>query len=103
MTADPTVPEWLDTSIFPFDNHYLRIDGHTVHYIDEGSGPVLLLLHGNPSWSFVYRNIITELSSQFRCIALDYPGFGLSTAAPGYTFTPKNILMSWSASSPSWG
>lgn len=89
MNATPAVPDWLDTTIYPFDNHYLQIDGHTVHYIDEGSGPTLLLLHGNPSWSFAYRNIITELSGQFRCIALDYPGFGLSTAAPGYTFTPE--------------
>ncbi|BBX43445.1 alpha/beta fold hydrolase [Mycobacterium simiae] len=89
MNAAPAVPDWLDTTIYPFDNHYRHIDGHTVHYIDEGSGPVLLLLHGNPSWSFVYRNIITELSTQFRCIALDYPGFGLSTAAPGYTFKPE--------------
>ena len=89
MNATPALPDWLDTTIYPFDNRYLRVDDHLVHYIDEGSGPVLLLLHGNPSWSFAYRNIITELSGQFRCIALDYPGFGLSTAGTGYTFTPQ--------------
>jgi haloalkane dehalogenase len=88
MNVTPALPDWLDTSIYPFENRYLRIDGHTVHYVDEGTGPVLLLLHGNPSWSFLYRNIIIELSSRFRCIALDYPGFGLSTAGPGYTFKP---------------
>ncbi|BBX43438.1 alpha/beta fold hydrolase [Mycobacterium simiae] len=89
MNTDRRVPDWLDTTLYPFDNHYLPIDGHTVHYIDEGSGPVLLLLHGNPTWSFLYRNIIAELSTQFRCIAMDYPGFGLSTAGPGYGFKPE--------------
>jgi haloalkane dehalogenase len=89
MSAAPPLPDWLDTTLYPFDNHYLQIDGHTVHYVDEGSGPVLLLLHGNPTWSFLYRRIIAELSAQFRCIALDYPGFGLSTAGPGYSFKPE--------------
>lgn len=86
---NPALPAWLDTRIYPFENHYVHIDGHTVHYVDEGSGPVLLLLHGNPTWSFLYRNIIGQLSNQFRCIALDYPGFGLSTAGPGYAFKPE--------------
>src|SRR3954471_5879689 len=62
--------------------------GSRVHYVDEGSGPPLLLLHGNPTWSFLYRNIITGLRDRYRCLAVDYPGFGLSSAAPGYAFTP---------------
>ena len=59
-----------------------------IHYVDEGGGPTLLLLHGNPTWSFLYRDVITGLRESFRCIALDYPGFGLSTAPAGYGFTP---------------
>jgi haloalkane dehalogenase len=82
-------PPWLDRSIFPFQSRSLDLDGHLVHYIDEGQGPVLLLLHGNATYSFLYRHIIGKLSSRFRCIALDYPGFGLSTARDGYGFTPK--------------
>jgi haloalkane dehalogenase len=89
MTTTPPTPNWLVTELFPFQNHYLDIDGNTVHYIDEGQGPVLLLLHGNPTWSFLYRHMIPELSSHFRCIALDYPGFGLSTARDGYNFRPS--------------
>jgi pimeloyl-ACP methyl ester carboxylesterase len=65
-------------------------DGHTVHYVDEGSGPTLLFLHGNPTWSFVYRDVIRSLRDEFRCIAVDYPGFGLSSAAPGYRYLPED-------------
>lgn len=64
------------------------IDGHEVNYIDEGDGPVLLLLHGNPSSSLVWRGVIDRLSDDFRCVAPDYPGFGRSRAADGYGFTP---------------
>ena len=80
-------PAWLSEDLFPFQSRYLDIEGHRVHYVDEGEGPVLLMLHGNPTWSFLYRRLIGDLSDSFRCIALDYPGFGLSTAADGYGFT----------------
>jgi haloalkane dehalogenase len=46
------------------------------------------LLHGIPTWSFLYREIIIGLRGQYRCVALDYPGFGLSAALFGYGFTP---------------
>lgn len=82
-------PKWLDRSLFPFTSRVIDIDGNIVHYIDEGNGPTLLLLHGNPTWSFLYRHIVRKLSPHFRCIALDYPGFGLSIAKPGYAFLPR--------------
>jgi len=73
----------------PFQPHYADIEGVRVHYVDEGSGPPLLLLHGNPTWSFLYRDVIGGLRDRFRCIAPDHPGFGLSRPAPaGYGFTP---------------
>ncbi|MGV0646087.1 alpha/beta fold hydrolase [Mycolicibacterium sp. XJ2546] len=81
-------PAWVDDTLFPFDSRYLDIAGHRVHYVDEGSGPTFLFLHGNPTWSFLYRDVIASLRDEFRCIAMDYPGFGLSTAAPGYRFLP---------------
>jgi haloalkane dehalogenase len=46
-------------------------------------------LHGNPSWSFLYRKIIAALHNDFRCVAMDYPGYGMSDAPPGYGFTPR--------------
>jgi haloalkane dehalogenase len=81
-------PSWVPSELYPFEDRYIQIDGAQVHYVDEGSGPTLLLLHGNPTWSFLYRAIISELRADFRCVAVDYPGFGLSTAPPGYGFTP---------------
>ncbi|AEF38641.1 Predicted Hydrolase or acyltransferase (Alpha/beta hydrolase superfamily) [Hoyosella subflava DQS3-9A1] len=78
----------MDGELFPFRSRFLEIDGNAIHYIDEGSGPTLLFLHGNPTWSFVYRDVIRSLRDEFRCVALDYPGFGLSVAAPGYRYLP---------------
>ncbi|WP_395306850.1 alpha/beta fold hydrolase [Mycobacterium sp. AMU20-3851] len=81
-------PEWVDDRLFPFESRFVDVAGHTVHYIDEGTGPVLLFLHGNPTWSFVYRDVIKQLRTEFRCIAVDYPGFGLSWATSGYRYLP---------------
>jgi haloalkane dehalogenase len=81
-------PTWVPEQLYPFRSRYLEVDQARVHYVDEGSGPILLLLHGNPTWSFLYRDIIKGLCGDFRCIAIDYPGFGLSVPAAGYRFTP---------------
>ncbi len=81
-------PSWVPGRLFPFRSRYLEVGGARLHYIDEGAGPVLLLLHGNPTWSFLYRDIVRTLMGSFRCIAPDYPGFGLSEPPPGYRFTP---------------
>jgi len=83
-------PAWVSQTLFPYESRFVDIHGHSIHYIDEGSGPVLILLHGNPTWSFLYRDIIRELKSSFRCIAMDYPGFGLSEAAEDYDFLPAS-------------
>jgi haloalkane dehalogenase len=50
-------PAWLPGQLYPFQSH-AELDRATLHYVDEGSGPPLLLLHGNPTWSFLYREII---------------------------------------------
>jgi haloalkane dehalogenase len=82
----PARPAWVPKERYPFVDRYIEIDGNLVHYIDEGSGPLLLFLHGNPGWSFSYRGIISHLTDRFRCVAIDYPGFGLSIPAAGYDF-----------------
>ncbi len=81
-------PDWLSLELYPFKSRFFELDGAQLHYVDEGQGPPLLLLHGNPTWSFLYRDIIKGLRDSFRCIAIDYPGFGLSQPGPGYGFTP---------------
>lgn len=83
-------PDWLTRELFPYESRFIEIDGHVVHYVDEGEGPLLLMLHGNPTWSFLYRRVIELLRDRFRCIALDYPGFGLSRAGPRYDFRPES-------------
>src|SRR5215468_10150105 len=80
-------PQWLEEQLYPFQSHFADIDGNRIHYIDEGTGPILLFIHPGIGWSFIYRDIIKELRSRFRCIAPDLPGFGLSPAAPGYEHT----------------
>jgi len=81
-------PDWVPTELYPFADHWAPIDGNLVHYVDEGSGPALLLLNGNPSWSFGWRDVIVGLRGRFRCIAPDYPGFGLSRAGDGFDYRP---------------
>ena len=83
------VPE----SLYPFTSRWLEVEGLPVHYVDEGEGPTLLFLHGNPTWSFLYRDIVRDLRDDFRCLALDYPGMGMSGkprdhGRPDYGFTP---------------
>ena len=83
----PSRPDWLPRELYPFESRSADIRGSQVHYVDEGDGPPLLLLHGNPTWSFLYRDVIAGLCDRFRGIAPDLPGFGLSRARPGYGFT----------------
>src|ERR671930_1670071 len=80
----PARPAWLPVTEFPFTSRQLAIDGHPIRYVDEGVGPTMVLVHAGPAWSFVYRDLIVRLRDQFRCVALDLPGTGLSQAAAGY-------------------
>ena len=65
--------------LYPFASRELELpNGHRLHYLDEGSGPTLLMLHGNPNWSFFYRHIIQGLRDSYRCVAIDHLGCGLS-------------------------
>jgi haloalkane dehalogenase len=75
-------------SLYPFESRWFQSKVGPVHYIDEGDGPTVLLMHGNPDWSFLYRKIITMLGSGVRCVAPDYPGFGLSVHPESYRYTP---------------
>jgi haloalkane dehalogenase len=72
---------FADLVEFPYEPHYLDIDGLRMHYVDEGSAdaPVALMLHGMPTWSYLYRSIIPPmLAAGYRCIAPDHIGFGRS-------------------------
>jgi cis-3-alkyl-4-acyloxetan-2-one decarboxylase len=74
--------QFLKTKIFkklyPFSSHFMKIRGLVYHYLDEGSGEPLVMLHGNPTWSFYYRSLVKGLSSKYRCLVPDHIGCGLS-------------------------
>jgi haloalkane dehalogenase len=63
---------------FRFEPHYVEQEGLRMHYVDEGSGEPVLLLHGEPTWSFLYRKAIPPLAGVARVVAPDYFGFGRS-------------------------
>src|SRR5919199_5520644 len=86
----PTPAEGFTPSpeLYPFESRWFESSAGRVHYIDEGGGRPILMLHGNPTWSFLYRNVVKGLRDRFRCVAVDYPGFGLSERPAGYGYTP---------------
>jgi haloalkane dehalogenase len=78
---------------YPFDSNFFEDEkGHRLHYIDEGNKDIVLMLHGNPTWSYYYRNLIKELVSDFRCIALDNIGCGLSGKPQNYDHCLANHI-----------
>ena len=83
-------PAWVDRELYPFTGHYLDVEGGRMHYVDEGSGPVILMVHGTPTWSFLYRHLISALSKSNRVIAPDNLGFGLSDKPAAWGYTPAD-------------
>jgi pimeloyl-ACP methyl ester carboxylesterase len=83
-------PPWINKELFSFTSHWIEIDEYQMHYIDEGSGPVILFVHGTPEWSFGYRDVINGLKSDYRCVAIDHIGFGLSDKPPGEVYGCKD-------------
>lgn len=85
--------------IYPFESRFLKIEnlngggGLGYHYIDEGSGEAVVMLHGNPTWSFYYRNLVTALKdSGYRALAVDHIGCGLSDKPQDYEYTLENHI-----------
>ena len=81
--------------LYPFGSHFFHLSHPTAgsartlkyHYVDEGDGEVLLMVHGNPTWSFYWRNLILGLRDEFRTIAPDHIGCGLSDKPQVYRYT----------------
>lgn len=79
MTVYRTPDESFDSLPgYPFAPHYVEQDGLRLHYVDEGEGDPVLLLHGEPTWSYLYRKVIPAVAEVARAIAPDYIGFGRS-------------------------
>ncbi len=83
-------PQWLSTSLYPFEANYVELPEGTIHYVDEGSGEPIVCVHGTPTWSFLYRSILADLSDEYRVIAPDNLGFGLSAKPSGASYRPED-------------
>lgn len=72
---------------YPFRSHFLNLGDNNLHYVDEGEGQPILMLHGNPTWSFYYRNLIRTFSPKFRTVVPDHMGCGLSDKPQDYDYS----------------
>ena len=83
-------PSWLDTGAWPFSPRWAALPQGAMHYVDEGSGPPVVLVHGTPTWSFEWRHVIAALRPTRRVIAADHLGFGLSERPPAARYAPED-------------
>lgn len=83
-TEKPTNQSWR--ALYPFDSRYATVDDLSYHYVDEGSGSPVVMVHGNPTWSFHFRDLIGELRASHRVIAPDHIGCGLSDKPRDYNY-----------------
>ena len=88
------MPAQVDPSLYPFASHFLGVDGLRLHYLDDGHGDPVVMLHGNPTWSFYYRNLVKALRGTHRCIVPDHLGCGLSDkpTADQYNFSLRSRI-----------
>ena len=80
--------------LFPFKRNFIDRNGQQYHYLNEGQGSPVVMVHGNPSWSFYYRNLVKELSENHQCIVPDHIGCGLSDKPDdeNYDYTLENRI-----------
>ncbi len=84
------ITEWIDTNEYPFKSHYSKVPAGMMHYIDEGKGETIVMVHGTPTWSFLYRKMIKTLSKNYRCLVPDHIGFGLSDKPENFSYKPEH-------------
>ena len=60
MGVNANSQDWLDKEMYPFESNYIDLDYGSMHYVDEGTGEVILFVHGTPTWSFLYRDLILK-------------------------------------------
>ncbi len=85
-------PDWLN-KLYPFKSNFFKLkENLSLHYLDEGKGEPILMLHGNPTWSFYYRNLAAEFSRSHRVIVPDHIGCGLSDKPQDYEYTLKQHI-----------
>ena len=99
MSSSGTTAPWRD--LYPFTSHHLELapQGHRLHYLDEGprEAPAVVLVHGNPTWSFYFRTLIPELAKEHRVIVPDHLGCGLSDKPQDYPYTLEGHIQNLGA------
>jgi acyl-CoA synthetase (AMP-forming)/AMP-acid ligase II/pimeloyl-ACP methyl ester carboxylesterase len=93
-------PQFPFGPLYPFPSRFITVgrgnaagpQGHRMHYVDEGSGPVVVCLHGNPTWGFQFRNLVARLRPNFRVIVPDHVGCGLSDQPTGVFFRASDRI-----------
>lgn len=91
--SDPAVHQnakWINPSLYPYQTKSFVVDAGTMIYVDEGQGSPIVMVHGNPAWSFVYRKLIDGLREHYRCIAPDHIGFGQSDKPYDWSYIPQD-------------
>jgi haloalkane dehalogenase len=88
--TDAVSNDWR--TLYPFASHFLSLPSHRLHYLDEGSGEPILCVHGNPTWSFYWRNIVLAFRARQRVVVPDHLGCGLSDKPQEYSYTLKQHI-----------
>jgi pimeloyl-ACP methyl ester carboxylesterase len=88
--AQQNFPKWLDQEEYPFSSNSFQSSAGMLNYVDVGKGDPIVMVHGNPGWSFEYRNVIKGMMAKNRCIAPDMIGFGFSDKPYEWDYLPKS-------------
>jgi haloalkane dehalogenase len=84
------IPEWVDRQEYPFTPRTLDVPAGRLSYVDEGQGDPIVMVHGTPTWSFLYRHLVKALSPRYRCVVPDHLGFGLSDRPLNWSYRPED-------------
>ena len=86
----------VTTDLYPFQSHFLNLGENNLHYLDEGKGDAILMVHGNPTWSFYYRNLVLAFRGHYRCVVPDHLGCGFSDKPQDYNYNLENHIQNLS-------
>ena len=90
LKAEAHPVSWINREEYPFQFRFLELEMGRMHYVDEGQGKPIVMVHGTPTWSFLYRHLVKGLSPGYRCVAMDHMGFGLSDKPKDWSYVPKD-------------
>lgn len=90
QTNPSSTNSWVNPALYPYSPKSFSVPAGTLRYLDEGQGEPIVMVHGNPTWSFVYRKLIAGLSDRCRCIVPDHLGFGQSDKPYDWSYLPSD-------------